>query len=62
MNTLSVVMYRTSDSEFCVLRSEILPSQRQVHKTTMYAARVIINQWENYILTVNCLLFGVVGL
>lgn len=48
------VKYHDIDSEFCVLKSEILPSQRQGHKTTMYEAWVIINQRENYVLTANC--------
>ena len=46
--------YHQIDQEFCVLKTEILPSQRQGHKTTMYEAWVIINQEENYVLTANC--------
>ena len=48
------VRYKDTDEEFCVLMSEILPSQRQGQKTTMYEAWVIINKLENYIHTANC--------
>lgn len=48
---LSVVLYRaskyrTTDSEFCGLKSETLSSQRQGTKTTMDEAWVIINKSE----------------
>lgn len=48
------VRYHDIDEEFCVLKSEILPSQRQGHKTAMYQAWIIINKVENYIHTANC--------
>ncbi len=48
------VRYHDIDAGFCVLKSEILPSQRQGQKTTMYEAWVIINKAENYIHTANC--------
>ena len=48
------VKYSDLNSEFCVLRSDVLPSQRQGHKSKMYNAWVITNKPENYVLTANC--------
>ena len=48
------VKYHDIDGEFCVLASEVLPSQRQGHKTTMYDAWAVVNTRANYILTANC--------
>lgn len=42
------------DPEFCVLRSKVLPSQRQGNKSELYDAWAIVNIKENYILTANC--------
>lgn len=46
--------YKYLSDEFCVVISEVLPSQRQGQKTTMYQAWVIVNRRNNYILTANC--------
>ena len=48
------INYADLNSEFCVLRAQVLPSQRQGHKTAMYDAWVIINKPRTYILTANC--------
>ncbi len=48
------IQHHDIDPEFCVLRSKVLPSQRQGHKTEMYDAWAIVNRKENYILTANC--------
>ncbi len=41
--------------DFCVVRSEVLPSQRQGQKTTMYQAWVIVDRRNSYIFTANCM-------
>lgn len=48
------VKFHDIDGEFCVLSAEVLPSQRQGHKTSMYNAWAIVNKKESYILTANC--------
>lgn len=40
--------------DYCVIRAEVLPSQRQGQKTKMYDAWVYVNRQEGYILTANC--------
>lgn len=39
---------------FVVLRTEVLPSQRQGKKTELYKVWVIVNKTNNCILTANC--------
>lgn len=39
---------------FVVLKTEVLPSQRQGKKTELYKAWVIVNKTNNCILTANC--------
>lgn len=51
---VQVLKYKDLTDEFCVVRSEVLPSQRQGQKTTMYQAWVIVNRRNNYVLTANC--------
>lgn len=48
------LQYKDISDEFCAVRAEVLPSQRQGHKTTMYQAWVIVSRTNNYILTANC--------
>lgn len=40
--------------DFVVLKTEVLPSQRQCKKTELYKAWVIVNKTNNCILTANC--------
>ncbi|KAJ8277581.1 hypothetical protein GJAV_G00076940 [Gymnothorax javanicus] len=45
--------YYLSD-DFCFMRAQVLPSQRQGQKTRMYQAWAIVNRRSSYILTANC--------
>ncbi len=40
--------------DFVVLKTEVLPSQRQCKKTELYKAWLIVNKTNNCILTANC--------
>lgn len=44
----------SDDSKFCFLKSEVLPSQRQGLKQTLYKAWVAIEKKEGWVLTANC--------
>ena len=46
--------YCDLNDDFCVLKSEVLPSQRQGTKAVMYKPWVIVNKPTNFILTANC--------
>lgn len=48
------IEYQELSHDFCVLRTEVLPSQWQGHKIQLYKTWAIINKSNNYILTVNC--------
>lgn len=49
-----VEYFRPCDSDFCVVRAKVLPSQRQGQKTSMYSAWAIIHQDKSYVLSANC--------
>lgn len=51
---VQTVQYINLRPDLCVLRSEVLPSQRQGKKTQMYDTWVIVNRENNTILTANC--------
>ena len=51
---VQVVKYCDLSQEFCTLKAEVLPSQRQGHKTVLYKAWIIVNKLKNFILTANC--------
>ncbi|ELU00002.1 hypothetical protein CAPTEDRAFT_202728 [Capitella teleta] len=42
------------ESDFCLLRSLVLPSQRQGSSSTLYDAWVCISKSQGFILTANC--------
>lgn len=44
----------SAESEFGVLKAEVLPSQRQGYKNDMYNAWVYVHKTKAYILTANC--------
>eukprot|EP00112_Aurelia_sp_Birch-Aquarium-sp1_P018060 Seg4256.2 transcript_id=Seg4256.2/GoldUCD/mRNA.D3Y31 product="hypothetical protein" protein_id=Seg4256.2/GoldUCD/D3Y31 len=44
----------SKESEFCYIKSEVLPSQRQGQKTTLYKAWVCLHEKDGWILTGNC--------
>ena len=48
-----IKLYDTG-SDFCVLRANVLPSQRQGQKTKPYDAWIYVHKVLGYILTANC--------
>ena len=52
-NVHEIKLYDTG-SDFCVLRANVLPSQRQGQKTKPYDAWVYVHKQLGYILTANC--------
>lgn len=51
---VQTVLYSDIGDDFCVLKAEVLPSQRQGKNTSMYQAWVVINKREGYIHNANC--------
>ena len=50
-----VKYHKISDSsEFCAMRAQVLPSQRQGVKTQLYDAWIYVHKEKGYILTANC--------
>ncbi len=48
------IEYRDLPNGFCTLRTDMLPSQQQGHKTQLYKTWAIVNKLNKYILTANC--------
>ena len=44
----------SDNSEFCVLKADVLPSQRQGLKTNFYKAWIVVHKLQAFILTANC--------
>ena len=51
---VQLVKYFDAAPDFCVLRSDVLPSQRQGIKAKPYDAWVYVYKGLGYILTANC--------
>ncbi len=49
-----IQFYDFQVQDFVVLKTEVLPSQRQCKKTELYKAWVIVNKTNNCILIANC--------
>ncbi|CAK6975067.1 uncharacterized protein LOC123985951 [Scomber scombrus] len=53
VNRFEDIMSNLSD-DFCVVRSQVLPSQRQGQKTYMYQSWAVVTRRSSSILTANC--------
>ena len=51
---VQTVLYTDIDENFCAMKSDILPSQRQGKKGPLYEAWVLYNKMDGYVLTANC--------
>ena len=49
------LQYTNLNDYFCVVRSQVLPSQIQEQNTRMYQAWDIVNRRSSYILMANCI-------